>query len=177
MKLKDLYNKRINRTVNPAVSATKLDDPETIKTEIEEYVFTDEIINGLYRILDAIKNNKPYDHVGIWIDGYYGSGKSHFLKYLDYCITPSTQEKALDRLLEAVKGIDPDIAVSAADKGTDAQCSVFEGHGAVIELFRRQAEKDVISQRVFLFFDLNDHVQITQSGRNKNGRFGLFTAA
>ena len=107
MKLKDLYNKKINRTVNPAVSATKLDDPDTIQTEIEEYVFTDEIINGLYRILDAIKNNKPYDHVGIWIDGYYGSGKSHFLKYLDYCITPRTRDDALSRLLEAVKSIDP----------------------------------------------------------------------
>ena len=106
MKLKDLYSKPINRPVNPAVSATKF-DPETERIEIEEYVFTDEIINGLYRILDAIKNNKPYDHVGIWIDGYYGSGKSHFLKYLDYCITPRTQEKALDRLLEAVKDIDP----------------------------------------------------------------------
>ncbi len=106
MKLSELYKKPIGRAVNPAVSATKF-DPETEKIEIEEYVFTDEIINGLYRILDAIKNNKPYDHVGIWIDGYYGSGKSHFLKYLDYCITPRTQEKALERLLEAVKAIDP----------------------------------------------------------------------
>ena len=106
MKLSELYKKPIGRAVNPAVSATKFDS-ETEKIEIEEYVFTDEIINGLYRILDAIKNNKPYDHVGIWIDGYYGSGKSHFLKYLDYCITPRTQEKALERLLEAVKAIDP----------------------------------------------------------------------
>ena len=106
MKLSELYKKPIGRAVNPAVSATKF-DPETEKIEIEEYVFTDEIINGLYRILDAIKNNKPYDHVGIWIDGYYGSGKSHFLKYLDYCITPRTQKKALERLLEAVKSIDP----------------------------------------------------------------------
>lgn len=106
MKLKDLYSKPINRAVNPAVSATKF-DPETEKIEIDEYVFTDEIINGLFRILDAIKNNKPYDHVGIWIDGYYGSGKSHFLKYLDYCITPSTRERAVNRLLEAVKAIDP----------------------------------------------------------------------
>lgn len=106
MKLSELYQKPIDRSVNPAVSATKFDS-ETEKIEIEEYVFTDEIINGLYRILDAIKNNKPYDHVGIWIDGYYGSGKSHFLKYLDYCITPRTQEKALERLLEAVKVIDP----------------------------------------------------------------------
>jgi predicted transcriptional regulator len=106
MKLKDLYNKPINRAVNPAVSATKF-DPETERIEIQEYVFTDEIINGLFRILDAIKNNKPYDHVGIWIDGYYGSGKSHFLKYLDYCITPSTREDAVSRLLDAVKAIDP----------------------------------------------------------------------
>lgn len=106
MKLKDLYSKPIERPVNPAVSATKF-DPETEKIEIDEYVFTDEIINGLFRILDAIKNNKPYDHVGIWIDGYYGSGKSHFLKYLDYCITPSTRERAVSRLLDAVKAIDP----------------------------------------------------------------------
>lgn len=106
MKLKDLYSKPIERPVNPAVSATKF-DPETEKIEIDEYVFTDEIINGLFRILDAIKNNKPYDHVGIWIDGYYGSGKSHFLKYLDYCITPSTREDAVSRLLDAVKAIDP----------------------------------------------------------------------
>lgn len=106
MKLKELYSKPISRAVNPAVSATKF-DPETQRVEIQEYVFTDEIMNGLFRILDSIKNNKPYDHVGIWIDGYYGSGKSHFLKYLDYCITPETQETALNRLLDAVRAIDP----------------------------------------------------------------------
>ena len=106
MKLRELYSKPINRAVNPAVSATKF-DPETEQVEIQEYVFTDEIINGLFRILDAIKNNRPYDHVGIWIDGYYGSGKSHFLKYLDYCITPNTRDAAMQRLLDAVKAIDP----------------------------------------------------------------------
>ncbi len=106
MKLRELYSKSINRAVNPAVSATKF-DPETEQVEIQEYVFTDEIINGLFRILDAIKNNRPYDHVGIWIDGYYGSGKSHFLKYLDYCITPHTRDDAMQRLLDAVKAIDP----------------------------------------------------------------------
>ena len=90
MILKDLYSKPIERPVNPAVSATKF-DPETEKIEIDEYVFTDEIINGLFRILDAIKNNKPYDHVGIWIDGYYGSGKSHFLKYASYCLSQNKQ--------------------------------------------------------------------------------------
>lgn len=106
MKLEQLYKKDIGRSVNPAVSATKF-DPETTKIEIQEYVFTDEIINGLVKILDAIKNNRPFDHIGIWIDGYYGSGKSHFLKYLDYLITPSTMDEAFNRLIEAISQIDP----------------------------------------------------------------------
>ena len=104
MQLKDIYAKPIERKVNPAVSVTLLDDPETTKAEIREYVFTDEIINGLYRILNSIRENKSFHHVGIWIDGYYGSGKSHFLKYLDYCIDKRTQEEALARLSEAVNG-------------------------------------------------------------------------
>lgn len=106
MLLKDLYSKDITRNVNPAVSATSFDG-DTPKTEIEEYVFTDEIMNGQFRILNAIKNNNGYSHVGIWIDGYYGSGKSHFLKYLDYCIKPEYQEEALNRFIEAREAIDP----------------------------------------------------------------------
>lgn len=106
MNIRNIYKEKIDRAVNPAVSATKL-DKETREVEIREYVFTDEIMNGLYRILNAIKNNKFYDHVGIWIDGYYGSGKSHFLKYLDYCITPETQDEALDRFMDAIDEIDP----------------------------------------------------------------------
>jgi len=106
MKLEKLYKKDIARSVNPAVSATKF-DAKTIETEIQEYVFTDEIINGLVKILDAIKNNRRFDHIGIWIDGYYGSGKSHFLKYLDYLITPETMDQAFGRLIDAISQIDP----------------------------------------------------------------------
>ena len=105
MKLQDLYSKDISRAVNPAVSVSDLDE-KTVHIEIEEYVFTDEIINGLYTILSAIKNKKVH-HTGIWLNGYYGSGKSHFLKYLHYCISSKYQEKALKRLVEAVGQRDP----------------------------------------------------------------------
>lgn len=101
MILKDIYSKDINREVNPAVSATDLKEA-TVKTEIEEYVFTDDTIQGLYNILSAIKEKKK-SHDGIWINGYYGSGKSHFLKYLDYCLSPVYGERALERLMQAVQ--------------------------------------------------------------------------
>ena len=116
MKLKDIFYNSIERDVNPAVSITD-DSAQTINTEIEEYVFTDDIINNLYELLLTIKDTKTqnsygdwvnkHSHVGIWIDGYYGSGKSHYLKYLSYCINPQYSEKALKRLSDAVKAIDP----------------------------------------------------------------------
>ncbi len=107
MLLKELYTNDINRHLNPAVSATKL-DAKTAEVEISEYVFTDEIITGLYRILHAVRHNQNYEHIGIWIDGYYGSGKSHFLKYLDYCFDPAYHERALGRLCDEVSIIDID---------------------------------------------------------------------
>ena len=85
MKFKDLYEKGLDRKVNPAVSASDLTD-ETVLTEIVEYVFTEEIVINLYNILTNIKVNQG-SHIGIWINGYYGSGKSHFLKYASYCLS------------------------------------------------------------------------------------------
>ena len=84
MKLKEIYNNKIERDVNPAVSITD-DSLNTINTEIDEYVFTDDIINNMYDLLLTIKDTKKqndfgewinkHSHVGIWVDGYFGSGK------------------------------------------------------------------------------------------------------
>ena len=101
MTLEQLYKYDINRPLNPAVNVTD-NNSSTVKVEIEEYVFTDEILNGLFRVLDAIRKRKV-SHSGIWISGYYGSGKSHFLKYLNFCLTPEHREQALNRLLNSVR--------------------------------------------------------------------------
>ena len=103
--IKHLYKKEISRPLNPAVSADDFSD-STIRTEIEEYVFTDEIINGLYNVLNAIWTQNV-SHNGIWVNGFFGSGKSHFLKYLGYCINPKYRETALHRLKLAVTERDP----------------------------------------------------------------------
>ena len=111
MKFKDLYERGLDRKVNPAVSASDLSE-ETVHTEIEEYVFTQEIIVNLYNILTNIRLNQGshvgiwingYYGVGIWINGYYGSGKSHFLKYASYCLSGKYSKKAFDRLIDATQ--------------------------------------------------------------------------
>lgn len=101
MILKELYKKDITRDVNPAVSAGDLKEA-TIHTEIEEYVFTQEIIQGLYDVISGVREASA-SHNGIWISGYYGSGKSHFLKYLNYCLKSEYGKRALERLAEEVQ--------------------------------------------------------------------------
>lgn len=100
-----IYARPITRDVNPAVSVTNFKD-STVKIEIDEYVFTDEIINGLYRVLNAIRLGNV-SHNGIWVNGYFGSGKSHFMKYLGYCLNKTYQEQALGRLHQAIMENDP----------------------------------------------------------------------
>ena len=98
---KDIYKKPIEREVNPAVSASDM-KPEVVNVEIDEYVFTDEIVIGLYEVMDGIRQGNV-SHNGIWINGFYGSGKSHFLKYLRYLFHKDYAEKAFNRLVDAVK--------------------------------------------------------------------------
>lgn len=98
---KELYKKSIEREVNPAVSASDM-KPEVVNVEIDEYVFTDEIVVGLYEVINGIRQANV-SHNGIWINGFYGSGKSHFLKYLRYLFHKDYADKAFTRLVEAVR--------------------------------------------------------------------------
>lgn len=112
MKFGELYLNPINRPLNPAVSAEDMTD-QTVETEIREYVFTDEVINGLYDVIGGIRTGST-SHNGIWVSGYFGSGKSHFMKYVDYCFSAKHGPAARQRTAEAVEKRDP-LSVSGSD--------------------------------------------------------------
>lgn len=105
MKLQEIYKKDITRNVNPAVYMEDI-NPKTARIEIKEYVFTDDIIKQMYKLLSGIKNQE-YSQDGIWVSGYFGSGKSHFLKYVSYCLHNDYKEEALKRLEEATVARNP----------------------------------------------------------------------
>lgn len=105
MKIEDLYDKEISRRINPAVVVSELDE-YSINQEINEYVFTPDITKNIYKFLDAIANKKE-GKTGVWISGYYGSGKSHFIKYLFYCLNKKYSGQAFENFKNAVKDLDP----------------------------------------------------------------------
>ncbi|MFB9056534.1 BREX system P-loop protein BrxC [Mariniflexile ostreae] len=104
MLLREIYDRKIDREINPAVVVSDKKQ-DTINAEIGEYVFTDELIEKLFEIIDTVLNKKS-GKSGIWINGYYGSGKSHFIKYVHYLLNIETSEAAFEAFEKAVANYD-----------------------------------------------------------------------
>jgi len=77
MTLKSIFEKPIDRPIEGVIKA---DDEASLRIEIEEYVLTNEIEKRLEDFLDAYNTYEGAN--GVWVSGFFGSGKSHLLKML-----------------------------------------------------------------------------------------------
>ena len=77
MILKSIFKKPVERPIEGVIKA---DDEASLRLEIEEYVLTSEVEKRLVAFLDAYINYEGAN--GVWISGFFGSGKSHLLKIL-----------------------------------------------------------------------------------------------
>jgi hypothetical protein len=75
--LSTIFAKKIDRPIEGVIKA---DDEASLRLEIEEYVLTNEVEKRLESFLDAYNNYEGKN--GVWISGFFGSGKSHLLKML-----------------------------------------------------------------------------------------------
>lgn len=93
MDMKGLYAKDIFRSIDGVIKA---DDVSKVASEVDEYVMTSEIRSGLSRIVDAW-NQVDAPSNGVWISGFFGSGKSHLLKMLSYLLGEQAGSQPLTR--------------------------------------------------------------------------------
>lgn len=77
MNLKAIFHKPVDRLIEGVIKA---DDEASLRLEIEEYVLTNEVEKRLEEFLDAYNNYEGAN--GVWVSGFFGSGKSHLLKML-----------------------------------------------------------------------------------------------
>ncbi|MDR0881102.1 MAG: BREX system P-loop protein BrxC [Candidatus Adiutrix sp.] len=77
MTLNAIFKKPVDRPIEGVIKA---DDEASLRLEIEEYVLTNEVEKRLESFLEAY--NKYEGANGVWISGFFGSGKSHLLKML-----------------------------------------------------------------------------------------------
>ena len=77
MNVQSLFEKPIDRPIEGVIKA---DDEATLHLEFEEYVLTKEVKKRLDAFLSAYNQYEGAN--GVWISGFFGSGKSHLLKML-----------------------------------------------------------------------------------------------
>ncbi|WP_306222344.1 BREX system P-loop protein BrxC [Bosea beijingensis] len=82
-----LFANDINRKIEEVIKVDQV-DADIIRSEIDEYVVTNAIQTHYVDILEQYQAapQKPTDSIGIWISGFFGSGKSSFAKNLGLAI-------------------------------------------------------------------------------------------
>ncbi len=139
-KVRDIIKRDIGLKVEGVV---KVFDRSSLSTEIREYVVTDKIEGELKRIFDTFthvsetlrRGGPARDVMGIWVSGFFGSGKSHFAKVLGHLLqnTPLDEtgaERCIDvfvkHLSDAPRGQDIKLRLGEIKLNTEARAIAFE---------------------------------------------------
>lgn len=87
MRIQSMFKDDINRKINGVVKVDQ-DESSVLVQELNEYVITRELkkhfITFFNNYIESF--NEETADIGVWISGFFGSGKSHFLKMLSYLL-------------------------------------------------------------------------------------------
>lgn len=87
MVIQNMFVEDINRKINGVVKVDE-DENKVLEQELNEYVITRELKRHFADFFNTYAEafDEPTADTGVWISGFFGSGKSHFLKMLSYLL-------------------------------------------------------------------------------------------
>ena len=92
MNIEQIFEKRLDRNINGVVKAEQTDDASAW-IELDEYVITRELEGHLRHFFESYvpatgpERIRMENKIGVWVSGFFGSGKSHFIKILSYLLS------------------------------------------------------------------------------------------
>ena len=130
-----------NQLANNGVAEVKDDVSEqalaTLKYELETFVCDGEYEKGLEKILSTFLTNvdKGSEQPGIWISGFYGSGKSHLAKMLralwtDFDFENGTTARGIANLPQEIQDLFKELSTQGKRNGGLHAASGTLGQGA-----------------------------------------------
>lgn len=104
--IRDLFKRPIDRKIEEVIKVDQADE-QTVLQEIQEYVMTDALKNHFYTLYDHIAQypHDPHEGIGVWVSGFFGSGKSSFIKLIGYTLEnkPLGEKRSSDWLIESTR--------------------------------------------------------------------------
>src|SRR2546421_12587255 len=89
--IEEILSRDLSRKIEEIIQVHQADE-QSVLDEITEYVATDSIRDQYYHLFKAIAEApaEPHESIGVWVSGFFGSGKSSFAKYLGYSLQNRT---------------------------------------------------------------------------------------
>ncbi len=183
MTIQEMFVKPITRDVKGVIKVGQGEDAN-VKQELEEYVVTKELQKHIARFFEAYKKGiiGTTDNMGVWISGFFGSGKSHFLKILSYLLENRVVDgkHAIDYFVEDHK-IDNSMVLADMKLAADTSADVILFNiDSKSEMTGKQDKEGILS--VFLkvfnemqgFYGANPHIADLERNLTYNGRYEEF---
>ena len=183
MAIKDMFVKPIDRDIKGVIKVGQ-DDNVNIQQELEEYVVTRELTKHFRDFFSSYKRGilDNTDKMGVWISGFFGSGKSHFLKILSYLLENKVVngKKAFDYFVEDSKISDPMILADmklASSVPTDV---VLFNIDSKSEVNGKQSKEAIVSVLHNVFNEMqgfsgsNPHIADLERNLSEKGKYDLF---
>lgn len=152
MQIKDMFIKKIDRDIKGVIKVGQKDE-ENVYQELEEYVVTRELLKHFNSFFESYQTGivGNTDKMGVWISGFFGSGKSHFLKILSYLLKNSTVEgkRAIEYFTDGGKIDDAVLIAKMKNSGnvssdvmlfnvdSKGSSKVGSGKTAIVEVFMK----------------------------------------
>ena len=104
MKIKDILTIDLTEDITNVIDMENLQEEELL-SEIENYIVTDGLANEFDKLAEVFSGNVK--ETGIWLSGFYGSGKSYLGKLWGYILSNPDilGTPARDRILQRFSGI------------------------------------------------------------------------
>src|SRR3954453_11097153 len=83
----NLLTRDLSRKIEEITQVDQVDE-ESVYSEVTEYIATDSIRDHYATLFKAVADapSEPHEGIGVWISGFFGSGKSSFAKNLGYAL-------------------------------------------------------------------------------------------
>ncbi len=106
MKIGEIFKSDISRDINPVIKVADRNE-EQLREELDSYVVTEVIERYLEDLLNhyAETRLKETDHIGVWLYGFVGAGKSHLAKIVGLLLANPkvVGQNAIDRFIPRIQ--------------------------------------------------------------------------
>lgn len=155
MQIKQMFTKDIHRPINGVVKADQTGN-DTVFVELDEYVVTNELAGHFESFFETYmpsvhnpESKAQTGKLGVWVSGFFGSGKSHFIKILSYLLQnveaqhQGVQKRAVDFFKDKITDafLTGEINQAVAKKNTvilfniDSRANTDDKEDAILKVF------------------------------------------